>query len=128
MDPQRFDRWTRSLHSRRAVVPALVGLGFGLGITRQTIAAPTPTKKGKGRFGCTKQASTCRTGMDAPCPLAPGGTCAVNAKGKPVCISDGECFACKRNADCPGAGTQCVKCAFCQGMGTSTACVVPFAP
>jgi hypothetical protein len=128
MDPQRFDAWTRSLHSRRTVVPMLVGLGVGLGVTRQAVAAPRPTKKSKRpTFGCTKQNSIC-TDPETLCPDAPAGFCANDNKGKPFCAIGGDCAPCTKNGDCAafGPGALCVKkCPICQGPTGTTACFVP---
>jgi hypothetical protein len=132
MDPKRFDRWTRSLHSRRAVVPALVGLGAGLGLAHPSAAAPIPAKKHKRpSFGCTKQANVCTATMGFPCPEEPAGTdgsCAVDTKGKPFCAIGGACAPCTKNRDCAAAfpGAICVKCPVCeQSAGVKSACLVP---
>lgn len=134
MDPQRFDRWTRQLHSRRTAVSALGGLGVGLGFgaRRPTVAAPTPANHGKGQaFGCTKADNACKIDSETPCPDAPAGVCAVNHTGKPTCVSAAPCHACKRNRDCVatyGPTAQCIKCWACtQFAEVRTACIVPFA-
>jgi hypothetical protein len=131
MEPKRFDAWTRSLHSRRAVVPVLVGLGVGLGVTRPSGAAPTPAKKHKRpTFGCIKQDNAC-AGADVACPEAPDGFCANDNKGKPFCYTGaGGCLPCKKNSACAalgiGPGAICVKnCPICQAQGVKSACLVP---
>lgn len=129
-----FDGWTRRLHSRRAVGLTLVGLGVGLGGTRQTIAAPTPAKKPKPKrptFGCTKRDNLCTTDASTSCPDAPagpGGFCVNDNKGKPFCAADGGCVPCMNNRDCAAVpGAICIKtCSFCQRtVGVKTACLVP---
>jgi hypothetical protein len=133
MDGSRFDAWTRSLHSRRAVVPMLVSLGVGLGLTRPSGAVPTPAKKHKRpTFGCTKQDNACTgSGLPTPCPDAPAGSganCVNDNKGKPFCAVIGVCAPCKKNRDCAdaGPGAICVKkCPVCQPSGFKTACLVP---
>jgi hypothetical protein len=134
MDPIRFDGWTRRLHSRRAVVPALAGLSVGLSGVPRIAAAPRSAKKRKGkRFGCTKPDSICQTNVSVSCPDAPVGSmsfCAVDAKGKPLCVSEFGCEPCKRNRDCAaahGPTARCVKCSVCQQAFGVNACVVPFA-
>lgn len=133
MDGTRFDAWARRLHSRRAIVPALAGLGVAVGFAPPTSAAPTGAQKGKhgkGRFGCANRDNYCLMGEIVLCPRAPSGFCAVDSRGKPSCIQDIGCIACKRNADCVaaiGPTAQCIKkCPFCLQSGVSTACLRPF--
>jgi hypothetical protein len=131
MDPTRFDRWTRQLHSRRTVGRTLAGLG--LGIMAPASAAPVPGKQRKRRsFGCTESDTVCAAPLPMPCPDEPVGVtgfCANDNTGKPFCSVGGACRPCTTNRDCAGIGPHalCIKhCPVCAPTaGVTTMCLVP---
>ena len=93
-------------------------------------------KKGKKTCGA-HDASTCQTGQNA-CDDAEatscisstgaGASCDTTTGKAPFCTANGDCFACKKDADCVpfcGANAACIKCAACPDEGVTTACVSP---
>lgn len=96
-------------------------------------------KKGKGKCQA-HDSSTCQAGQNAcddaegvPCVSSTGattGSCDTTTGNAPYCTADGDCFDCKKDADCvPFCGPQaaCIKCAVCADEGVVTACVGPTA-
>jgi hypothetical protein len=89
----------------------------------------------KGKKKCqAHDASTCQSGNDVcvngvpqPCTTSTGhpGDCTRTTGNASYCETDGECFACKQDADCVpfcGAGAACIICPV--GCGPNgTACV-----
>ncbi len=93
-------------------------------------------KKGKKTCGA-HDASTCQAGQNA-CDDAEatscvsstgaGASCDTTTGNAPFCTANGDCFACKKDADCVpfcGANAACIKCAACADKGVTTACVSP---
>lgn len=85
-------------------------------------------------FGCKKRDNNCAAKpKDVPCPAAPpalGTVCVNDNKGKPLCVTEGVCVDCQRDADCVeafGVNARCIKkCPSCAHLGATSACVLPF--
>jgi hypothetical protein len=138
MDAHSFDRWTRSLLSRRRAGLRVAALGASLLLPRPTAAVgrrdrPRAENQGDGRFGCTQDRDACVLPDTDPCPDAPAGVrtiCVKANNGQSFCAGGGECASCRRHRDCAaqfGPTARCIKtCSVCKGLGLRTACLVPF--
>lgn len=98
MQPQRFDRLTRSLHARRAVIQTLTGLAAGVGLARPASAVAE----------CGAPGSTCDPTDPTFCC---SGICKKSKHGKKArCAPAGSAFGCaKQDNACP-AGRISVLC------------------
>lgn len=96
-------------------------------------------KKGKKRCSA-HDSSTCQSGQNAcddaeavPCVSSAGAlmaACDTTTGNAPYCSADGDCFPCKKDADCVafcGPQAACIQCAACADEGVVTACVGPTA-
>jgi hypothetical protein len=94
-------------------------------------------KEGKKRCGA-HDFSTCQAGQNAcddavaaPCVSSTGANraaCDTTTGNAPYCSADGDCFDCRKDADCVpfcGERAACIKCAACAEEGVVTACVGP---
>lgn len=93
-------------------------------------------KPGKGRCqahnssNCPAEANACDDAEGVRCTSSAGapGFCDHSTGNAPYCSADGDCFACKKDADCVpfcGAQAACVVCAACANEGVTTSCVGP---
>jgi hypothetical protein len=67
------------------------------------------------------------TGVTCPTPNGEQGLCDTTTGNAGYCVADGNCFACKKDADCIaqcGADAACIQCATC-GLTGGFACVGP---